>query len=252
MLSHSCHDYFQLVARWRLVARATGLRLERIARVDGYPVYALRSRSLSGGGGLYLSAGIHGDEPASTEGLLEWAQGNVEVLREMPLLIFPCLNPWGLVRNCRLDAAGNDLNRMFHSDAHPTTEAVRRYGHAYRFEAALMLHEDYDARGVYLYEHGSDDPWGEHILEAVEGDISRDLRERIEGRRAVQGVVRPRFSAKRFERMGHPEAVWLFLRGCRRSLTFETPSELSLRVRVAAQVAAIKRFVELYGSRFGR
>ncbi len=249
MLSHSCHNYTHLIARWRAVARAVGLRLFPIAEADGLPVYALKTRALGKEGGVYLSAGIHGDEPASTEGLLAWARKNLEELRRMPLLIFPCLNPWGLVMNRRSDAAGNDLNRLFHSDAHPVPAAVRREAEVHRFEAALLLHEDYDARGVYLYEHASLDPWGERVLDAVQARVPRDPRGRIEGRRAVQGLVRPRFSAKRFEQMGHPEAVWLFLQGCKRSLTFETPSELGLGVRVDAQVAALERVVELYWTR---
>src|SRR3712207_8217480 len=46
-------------------------------------------------------------------------------LRTLPLLIFPCLNPWGLVNNTRADAEGRDLNRLFHTHTAPIVNAVK-------------------------------------------------------------------------------------------------------------------------------
>ncbi len=228
-----------------MLCQRLGLRLERIARVDGFPVYCVKSPGLESQPGLYLSAGIHGDEPASTEGLFAWAQRADEQLRRLPVLIFPCLNPWGLVMNRRSDASGKDLNRLFHTDHHPTVAAVRRVSEPYSFESALLLHEDYDARGVYLYELSRHPPLGDSILSAAGAVIPRDQRLRVEGRRARNGIVATRFSPKRFERIGHPEAVWLHLRGCSRNITFETPSEAGLESRIEAQAAAVLRMVEL-------
>jgi protein MpaA len=244
-MQQSSHDYRHLIQRWRILARRMGLRLQTIAKVDDFPVYCLQSPALESAPGLYLSAGIHGDESASTEGLLAWAQGAALELGRLPLLIFPCLNPWGLVMNRRSDASGNDLNRMFHGDHHPTVAAVRRVSAPYAFESAMLLHEDYDARGVYLYELSRKPQLGDSILSAAGRVIPRDQRPKVEGRRARNGIVTPRFSLKRFEKMGHPEAVWLHLRGCSRSITFETPSEAALEARIAAQTAALERMVEL-------
>jgi hypothetical protein len=139
------------------------------------------------------------------------------------------------------------LNRLFHNDAHPTAAAVRRLAEGHQFEAAMMLHEDYDALGVYLYEHCKDQPLGELILEAAELVIPRETRTRVDGRKAKNGVLKPRILLKKFEAMGHPEAVWLHLKGSRRSVTFETPSEWALESRVRAQMAAIERLVQLVG-----
>ena len=149
-MHRSSHDYHYLMQRWRGLARSAGLRLLSIATVDGFPLYCLKSPALGQGGGLYLSAGIHGDESASTEGLLVWAQRSHAQLRHLPVLLFPCLNPWGLVMNRRSDAEGNDVNRMFHGDHHPTVAAVRQTAAPHMFESAMLLHEDYDAQGVYL------------------------------------------------------------------------------------------------------
>jgi len=245
-MRRSSHDYTYLMQRWRAVARGSGLRLVQIATVDGFPLYCLKSPALGHRSGLYLSAGIHGDESAATEGLLAWAQRFQSQMRHLPLLIFPCLNPWGLVMNRRSDAVGNDVNRMFHGDEHPTAAAVRETAAPYAFDSAMLLHEDYDAQGVYLYELTKRPAFGDAILGAVEALIPKDQRSRVDGRRARDGILRPRFSVKRFAEMGHPEAVWLHLRGCARSITFETPSEASLEVRREAHAVAVARMVELW------
>jgi len=250
-MHRSSHDYHYLTQRWRVVARESGVRLHSIATVDGFPIYCLKSRALGHAGGLYLSAGIHGDESASTEGLLLWAQRSLAHLRDLPVLLFPCLNPWGLVMNRRSDASGNDLNRMFHGDLHPTTAAVRQTAAPHAFESAMLLHEDYDAQGVYLYELSKRQFFGDAILSAAEAFFPRDPRHWVDGRRAREGVLRPRLSPRRLAQTGHAEAVWLHLRGCARSITFETPSEASLEKRVEAQAVAVARMVELWSLTVG-
>ena len=144
------HDYRHLLQRWRVLARQSGLRMQRIATADGYGVFALRSPALRPEGGIYLSAGIHGDEVAATEGLLLWAEKNVSVLRALHVLIFPCLNPYGLSCNVRTNESGVDLNRCFHTDEQPVVAALKKAVGDHRFTLSLMLHEDYEGQGLYL------------------------------------------------------------------------------------------------------
>lgn len=245
-MSQSCHDYRRLAARWRAVARAAGIRLQTIAVQEHFPIFCLKSPALSPTGGIYLSAGIHGDEAGATEGLIAWAEERQSDLAELPVVIFPCLNPWGLTGNQRLDSEGHDLNRLFHQTLHPIISAVRKAVQSHHFFAALMLHEDYDAEGVYLYEHHTAEPAGPQLLAAAEKIIPRDPRTRIDGHRAKNGQMNPRISPELFEKIGHPEAIWLHHRGSARSITFETPSEFALEQRVAAHVAVINRLVGLW------
>src|SRR4051794_10905381 len=116
MDTHRSHDYAALLARWRILARRAHLRLQLLTTAGDLPIFFLRTRALQPTGGLYLSAGIHGDEAASTEALISWAELHAERLSSLPVMLFPCLNPWGLIRNCRYDRSGNDLNRVFHLD----------------------------------------------------------------------------------------------------------------------------------------
>src|SRR4051812_11923904 len=109
---HRAHDYPHLVARWRAVCRAAGMRWRTFARAGKYALHYVETPAP--GPAVYVSAGIHGDEPAGPEALITWAEADPARLRRHALLIFPCLNPWGLVNNIRRDEDGLDLNRCFH------------------------------------------------------------------------------------------------------------------------------------------
>jgi protein MpaA len=211
-------------------------------RVGRFALVYLQTPALGEEGGLYLSAGVHGDEPAGCEGLLAWAESNCERLRRLPLLMFPCLNPWGLTQNVRFDEKGADLNRSFHR-SHPSAMAVKKLVGRRRFAASVHLHEDFDGEGLYLYEHSRGAGWGEGVLAAGHPILAVDRRPRIDRWHAKNGLIRPKTRRERLERIGYPEAVWLFDEHTDRTLTIETPSEFALERRVAAQVAVLAEIV---------
>lgn len=240
-----CHDYAFLVRRWRKVARAARLEMTAFAEADGYPVWMLasRDRGAVGAGSVYLSAGIHGDEPGSTEALIRWAEENVDSLRRRSALLFPCLNPWGLIHNSRTDAAGRDLNRTFQHDEVAHIRALKAFLQSRRFRLALTLHEDYDGRGLYLYELERRTPfWGEDLVGIARPLIPIEGRTIIDGRRTSHaGLVRRKIKLQRFPTL--PEAVYLHLHHAERTFTFETPSEFALDQRVRVQLALISECI---------
>ena len=245
-MSHRAHDYRFLVARWRAVAKKAGVPLRRLTRADGYDLFSLRTPALAETGGIYVSAGIHGDEPASTEALITWAETQGRHLAKLPLFLLPCLNPWGLVTNRRNNKDELDLNRSFHLDNLPVVTAVKQLAAPYQFDAALMMHEDYDGQGVYLYEVQRLRPYlGEALLTAARAHLPTDPRPRIDGRKVLNGVYRRRLHWKRFDKIGYPEAIWLHLEHSARSITVETPSEFALERRVGAQMAMLDELVRL-------
>ena len=242
---HRSHDYRHLIARWRAVAREAGLRLRPLAKDDSFDLFYLETPSLAENAGLYLSAGIHGDEPAAPEALVRWAEKNVARLAAMPLLIFPCLNPWGLRNNVRTDSRGRDLNRMFHLDTHPIVKAVRKITRPHRFKIAMAMHEDYDAQGIYLYEVARGRrSFGESLLMSAGEILPRDPRRKIDTSTAKNGLIRRRISPAKFAEMGYPEAIWLHLFHSENTFTFETPSEAALELRVRAHMAVIGECVK--------
>ncbi len=216
------------------------------AQAGGEELFFLESRGATEPG-LYVSAGIHGDEPAGTEALIEWAEAETPFLRHQSALIFPCLNPWGLLWNNRFDSKGKDLNRQYHSSRIPQITAHKRILTGHSFAVALTLHEDYDARGVYVYEIARRKPFlGEQVLAAAARHLPIEPRSRIEGRRCHKGVIRRDITPEAMTL--HPEALLLHFHHSLRTLTLETPSECSIHDRVESQIAVLRKIQSLLTS----
>jgi predicted deacylase len=234
---HRAHDVRALAAGWAAVARAAGLRRQVLARIDGLDVVWYESRRGSGPA-CYVSAGVHGDEPAAAWGLLAWAQANTAWLREQAVVLFPCLNPHGLALNTRTDGRGLDLNRRFHLQNDAVCGPWQQVAVSRPWRLALCLHEDYDGQGAYVYELGAHrESHSAALLAAATREIGIDPRRRIDHSMAREGIIRRRRLPTHLP--GLPEAVALQQLGCPLTLTFETPSEFDLDARVRAQAAFI-------------
>ena len=243
---HRAHDYKYLIARWRAVCKEAGVRLRRFAKAGKYDLYYIETAAP--GPAVYISAGIHGDEPAGPEALISWIEADPARLRKHALLLFPCLNPWGLVNNIRLDAEGLDLNRSFHLSKHPFVSGWRKVISGHQFEAALALHEDFDGEGLYLYEVQRCEPhWGERLLKAAHGTVPVESRARVDTFAAEAGIIRRRLDMSRFKKIGYPEAIWLHLHHSQRTFTIESPSEFHIEQRAAAHRAVIEATVAAVG-----
>ena len=219
-------------------ARSRGWVLEPLALSDRPPVWTLVRRSAGACGKVYLSTGMHGDEPAgplAMSRLIEadrWPQG-------LDLWVCPCLNPTGFPLNRRENRDGVDLNRDY---LNPSAEEVKAHiawlERQPDFDAAFCLHEDWESHGFYLYELslGRLPSLAESMIRAAEEVCPIDLSEEIEGRAARGGVIRP--TADAMTRVHWPEAFYLLQRKTQTSYTLEAPSDFVLEVRVAALVKA--------------
>lgn len=242
------HDYRVLIRRWKALVASSDLCMKKFALYDGFPCYEVSTSKLSKCGQVvYLSAGIHGDEPASCEGLLRWAESSLSMFNKLSLLIYPCLNPWGLKNNSRLDASGIDLNRAWHKSDHELIGPILQKTRDLELDLVVTLHEDYEGQGIYLYEPskgGRPNGNARRILESASGVIPYDPRKIIDGRKARDGVIRPRRSTVHPE--GIPEALHFSrVHGCP-SITLETPSEYDFYQRAKAQRLMIQQSIQLY------
>ena len=247
MASHRSHDVGFLMRRWHEVAREAGMRVDGLNATSQTAPLALSNLGKGSGGGVYLSAGIHGDEPAAVQGLLQWAEESIPFLKNHPVIIFPCLNPWGLTNNVREDEEGRDLNRCFDQRENELVAWVHHLIEGYRFRVAACLHEDFDAKGVYLYELARrGEHFGQSLLKKLESIIPRH-RGRVDGRDLRNGVMRRTRGLKQVaqEIGGMPEAGYLFLNCARTALTFETPSEYSLYRRVRCHVRFLNGIADI-------
>jgi hypothetical protein len=108
------------------------------------------------------------------------------------------------------------------------------------FDQAICLHEDWEAKGFYLYElnrTGRPSRAGT-VIEAVTSVCPIDPSPVIDGRLADRGVIRPEIDPAR--RPEWPEAFYLFQHKTPLSYTLEAPSDYELSVRVRALVAAVR------------
>src|SRR6267143_894458 len=135
---------------------------------------------------IYISAGIHGDEPAGTLAALRMLREN-QWPANLDLWLLPCLNPTGFPLNRRENDKGIDLNRQYlHLEADETRAHVAWLEKQPDFDLCLCLHEDWESQGFYLYELnlGNRPSLAEPIVAAVRKVCPVDQSEIIEGRPA--------------------------------------------------------------------
>ena len=236
------HDYKLLIKKWRALVRKNGWKIKKIAESADMPIYEVFSGKEDSGNLVYISAGIHGDEPASVWALYSWFEMQSESHDELSFMIFPCLNPFGLINNIRFDSDGDDLNRSWGSTEKSLISKIIERTKPFSFSMAINLHEDYDANGIYLYESLDGkmrDDLALQILSSGSKYIPVDSRKKIEGRWSKNGIIRP--SPSSLPKEGLPEAAFLQRGKAKRTLVLETPSEYDLRQRIKAQVAMIQK-----------
>lgn len=227
-------------------ARDLGAQLTVAGESDGYPLYVMR---FGCGEPIWLSAGIHGEEPGSVAGMLRFLECSAHRWMEtFAMTVMPCLNPWGYERGIRGDEAQRDLNRQFRNDAVPLVKIVNDV--LQKPKLALDLHEDCDFFGFYLYEISERDRFGPKIVEAVRavGPISdgTDWPEPdIE-----DGIAMPRrhrdenFRQAMLEWEQWPIAWPLFL-AAGHVMTIETPGRQPLDLRAAMHERAVNTALTL-------
>ncbi|MFT3992205.1 MAG: M14 family metallocarboxypeptidase [Luteolibacter sp.] len=191
---------------------------------------------------VYLSSGIHGDEPSGPLALLELMRADL-FTDEIHWLICPALNPEGLSAATRENASRVDLNRGYWSLTSPETVAhVSWLKQKPTPRLFISLHEDWETSGFYFYEINllPDDPERSlAILESVAPWFPPEPNAIIDGH-DIRGPGWIYHAAEPDLPEGWPEAIYLAKNGCPLSYTFETPSQAPLARRVAAHMAAVK------------
>lgn len=233
-------DIDRILSEAEAAAAARNWDIERIPITASRHLLAFRRDPGTGRRNIYLSSGIHGDEPAGPLALLQ-------LLKEdgwpgdAQLWICPCLNPGGFRLNRRENEDGVDLNRDYR---HRATPAVRAHlawlDRQPPFNLCLCLHEDWESHGFYVYELNPDNrpSLAEAMVEAVSRVCPIDRSLVIEEREARGGIIRPNLDPA--ARPQWPEALYLIQHKTRLSYTLEAPSDFPLATRVAALVEATR------------
>jgi hypothetical protein len=239
-------DIRKVLTEIELAAKNHGWSSEIFHNVADFKLLALyrAGRAETPGKRVYISTGIHGDEPAGPLAALKLIREN-HWPENLEVFLLPCLNPAGFTLNKRENAAGNDLNRDYRN---PQTAEIRAQiawlERQPQFDLCLLLHEDWESGGFYLYETnpGHELPLADKIIAAVEKVCPIERSELIEGRSAKDGIVRPNIDPR--SRPDWPEAFYLITNKTRQSYTIEAPSDFPIATRVNALVAAVNAALE--------
>lgn len=224
-------------------AHAHGWVLEEIPVASGANLAAFKRlsshSSATGAQRIYLSAGIHGDEPAGPLAALRLLEEN-SWPHNLDLWFCPCLNPSGFDLNRRENRQGIDLNRDYLQLQSDEIRAhVAWLEKQPTFDLCLCLHEDWESHGFYVYELNLDNrrSLADSIVAAVREVCPIDLSDNIEGRPARDGIIRPETDPR--SRPQWPEAFYLVSHKTQLSYTLEAPSDFAMSVRVNALVAGV-------------
>ncbi|RYD27679.1 MAG: succinylglutamate desuccinylase [Verrucomicrobiaceae bacterium] len=233
-------DWTAYHAAFHMAAENAGFSPTVLLEFPSWPLVAWERPG--SGKRVYLSAGIHGDEPAGPLALLELLRGGF-FTGDHHWSICPTLNPTGLAAGTRENADAMDLNRDYWLRG--TREII---AHATWLDAMqvpdlfISLHEDWETTGFYFYEINlsNDLPERAHrILEAAHPWFEPEQGPIIDGHECrengwIYHAAEPDLPE------GWPEAIYLAKMGCPLSFTFESPSRAALHERVAAHAAAVR------------
>ena len=135
--------------------------VELIGTAHNYPIYQIHlASSIETLRHVLITGGMHGDEPAGVEAVLQFLErDNTALLNKFSFRIIPCINPYGYVHNTRETRDDVDINRAFETEGVTEVAIVKKTLGKTQFSLAIDFHEDYDATGFYLYEGKRDEKY---------------------------------------------------------------------------------------------
>jgi len=235
-----------------LVESSENMTLRMLGETDAWPLIMLSfSPDVPANHRVLLTGGVHGNEPAGTEALLQFAAtlalGDVEC-QDTAFDIVPIVNPWGWERHRRRTGEHIDLNRDFATFAGRETVIMRDLCARESYDLMVDLHEDSHVMGFYFYRLAHPgEALCRHVIDRVrdtghpihDGRVSRIFRAR-------DGVISCAMWSLRLARATEQLSVsnYFRLQGCPQSFLFESPSRLPLEERVAMHLAALDALLE--------
>ena len=256
--------YADLTFAWRAL-RAQGVTVREIACWGVRRTLLVAEFGPLDAPAVHIVAGVHGDEPAAPwalHGLV--ADGLLD--RRFSYRIWPCLNPSGYEAGTRTNAEGLDINRSFsRGGTSPEARALLTSNRDRRFVLALDMHEDFEARGAYLYEplrDGAPSLYAQRVVAALDdaglpvqqiaSDFDLGAPADVDVAaiyRLGRGNVLVDFDAELRAFTGLPSSIALMYRGVPAALTVESPRPRAWDERIAAHRVMVTTALVLTASR---
>ena len=231
--------------RFAEAARVAGFNATRFGEIEGHSLLAYTKRTPGPRPRIYLSAGVHGDEPAPPWALLRLMEEGFFDYR-CTWFVCPLLNPTGFLRQTRENSSGTDLNRDYKSPQSSEVRAhVRWLQLQPNFDLVVCLHEDWESQGFYLYELNPlhRPTLANAMIGAARAHVPIETGTIIDGRESAEpGIIRP--ISDPLLRDTWPEAIYLRNHHGPLHYTIETPSVLPLEQRITTQCAVLRTALE--------
>ena len=237
-------DVADYLSEFSVLAEQFGFSRQVLAEVDGHEIPAF-VRQAEGAARVYVSSGMHGDEPAGPLALCELLKEGLFTV-EVEWMLCPLMNPTGVAMGSRENKQGVDLNRDY-----LRRSSAEVAGHVRWLEKQpvpdvfLSLHEDWESTGFYLYEIQKCEfsSVADAILKAAANEIGPEPSSLIDDHAVREpGWIFHKPEADFPE--DWPEAIYMANMGTQVSYTFETPSSLELNKRINCHKLALNKAVE--------
>jgi predicted deacylase len=222
--------YHDLTERWKALRGTRDIRVREVACIGAPRTLLCVEAGDYTSPLITISAGVHGDEPAGPLALVRAVEGD-RLDPRFSYRLWACTNPTGFDARTRESIDGIDINRTFgRGGQSPEAKAMVMANRDFKFELAIDLHEDCDARAFYCYAYHASDVAARVIAvtggEALAPDPQREAEE-----------------------LGGLSLSLLLVRNAAaRVLTFETPGSQPLDVRIATHVRALEAAIEAVAS----
>lgn len=234
----------EILRDFHRVALEKGWAAEHFATIDQFELFGYRRRVAAPKRTIYIGTGIHGDEPAGPVTLLRLlAEDNWPA--DADFILSPCTNPTGFVNKSRENQAGIDLNRDYRSLLTAEIRAHAAWVKTLpRIDRCILLHEDWEANGFYLYELNFDNlpSPAEKVIEAVREVGPIETAPVVDGFICKGGIIRP--DVRPEQREAWAEAIFLVANKTPHSITLEAPSDYPMEFRVAMLRRAIETLLK--------
>jgi murein peptide amidase A len=234
-------DIAEYLQGFHAAATLHGWTAEHFATIENFKLHGYRRTPPTPIRRIYISTGMHGDEPGGPVALRRLVEENL-FPPDADITLCPCINPTGLALKTRENKNGIDLNRDYR---HLQTAEVRAHTNWLNtlpnFDLTLILHEDWEADGYYLYEvnpNSLPSP-AQKIIQAVREICPIQTDATIDQLWQCQsGIIHPNIPPT--ERPLWAEAVYLIVNKTKLSLTLEAPSDFPLPFRAQAHLRALR------------
>lgn len=192
---------------------------------------------------VYLSAGIHGNEPAGPMAIREMFKDNVWP-EGMDFYVCPCLNPTGLLNNTRENELGLDLNLDYREPQGKETRLHMDWlARTPNFDVAICLHENWEATGFFIYETNfGRNSFARKIMMRVAEVCPIDRSPEIRGLPAENGIVPRQIEPELVPQWS--ETHFLIAKKTKLVYTFVVPSNRPLSLRVNTFKKAVNAVFE--------